>query len=203
MSFADNVNRGARKVPSWAVYIVGAIPALTLLYGTIFGGLGVDPIRTLEHDLGKWALKFIIIGLCISPLRRWGGVNLVKYRRAIGLMAFYYIVLHLTVWLVLDLGLRFDLMWGDILKRPYITIGMSGFLLLIPLAVTSNNWSVRRLGTLRWQKLHKLVYPAALAGGLHFIMLVKAWPPEPIIYLTIIVGLLALRMVPRRARVAA
>ena len=124
-----------------------------------------------------------------------------KFRRSLGVMAFVYVVLHLMVWAVLDMGLRADLIWKDILKRPYITIGMLAFVLMLPLALTSNDLAVRRIGAAAWARLQKLVYPAALAAAVHFMLLVKAWPLEPMIYLVIIVVLLGLRMIRRPGRV--
>jgi len=109
-------------------------------------------------------------------------------------LAFVYICVHLLVWIVFDLQFRWAEIGADIIKRPYITVGMLGFLLLVPLAVTSNNWSVRRLGAARWQWIHKLTYPAALAGAVHYLWLVKSWPPEPILYFLAVVGLLLLRV---------
>ena len=115
-----------------------------------------------------------------------------KFRRAIGLSCFFFVVAHLMVWAVLDVQ-ALGRVWADIVKRPYITVGMAGFALLLPLAVTSNNLSVRRLGP-AWRKLHKLTYPAAVLGAVHYVMLVKGWQVEPLIYLAVIVTLLALRL---------
>lgn len=203
MTVAQSINSGLRRVPAGAIYIMCTIPAAALIYGMISGRLGVDPVRTLEHELGQWGLRLVIAALCVSPLRRWGGLNLIKFRRSLGVMAFVYVLLHLMVWLVLDMGLRADLIWKDILKRPYITIGMSAFVLMLPLAITSNDRAVKRMGAAAWMRLQKLVYPAALAAGVHFILLVKAWPTEPMVYLAIIMMLLGLRMIPRSERVAA
>jgi len=163
-----------------------------LLYLAQTGGLGREPIKALEHELGEIALQLLIIGLCITPLRKHLGLNLIRFRRTIGLLAFTYVVLHLLVWLVLDVG-NMSQIWADIIKRPYITIGMLGFSLLIPLAITSNNWSVRKLGP-AWRKLHKLTYAAVILGGAHYLMLVKTWQAEPLIYMAVILGLLALRL---------
>ncbi|MCI2399804.1 protein-methionine-sulfoxide reductase heme-binding subunit MsrQ [Aliiroseovarius subalbicans] len=190
------LNHFLRKIPIWLVYFVGLTPPLWLLYQGFTGGLGVEPIKALEHELGELGLQALILGLAVTPLRRFAGLNLMRFRRAIGVLTFYYIACHLLVWLVLDVQILAQI-WADILKRPYITIGMVGFVLLAPLAVTSNNWSVRKLGA-RWRKLHKLVYPAAVLGAVHFVMLVKGWQVEPLIYLGVILGLLALRLTPRR-----
>ena len=167
----DWINQLLRKVPTWLVYIVGLIPVPLFLYLAQTGGLGREPIKALEHELGELALKLIIVGLAITPLRKVVGLNLIKFRRAIGVLAFTYVALHLLVWLVLDVGILSQI-WADILKRPYITIGMVGFVVMIPLAVTSNNWSVKRLGV-KWRRLHQLTYVVAVLSGVHFIMIVK------------------------------
>lgn len=186
------INQTLRRIPVWAVYLMGALPAPWLFYLGLTGGLGVEPIEALEHRYGELALQLLIAGLAITSLRRFVGLNLMKFRRAIGVLTFVYVSLHLLVWLVLDVQLPSQI-WADILKRPYITVGMGAFLLLLPLTATSNNWSVRRLGP-RWRRLHWLVYPAALLGGLHYVMLAKGFQIEPLIYLAAIVILLALRL---------
>jgi sulfoxide reductase heme-binding subunit YedZ len=177
-----------------AIYIVGLQPAIWTFYAGVMDQLGADPQKTLERTLGLWALRFLIAGLAITPLRRLGGPNLVRYRRAIGLLAFYYAAMHLTVYMVLDQGLDLAAIWADIVKRPYITVGMLAFTVLVPLAVTSNNTMIRRLGGGAWQRLHRLVYVAAAAAAIHFIMLVKAWPPEPLIYAGMVGILLLFRL---------
>src|SRR5205823_4853641 len=128
-----------------------------------------------EHELGQWALRFLIATLCVTPLRQIFSINLLRYRRALGLLAFYYVVMHLCVWLVLDRGLDLHAVFLDILRRPYITIGMLALVLLTPLAITSNNWSIRRMGGKAWAKLHKLVYLAIALGAIHFVMVKKVW----------------------------
>ena len=166
-----------------AIYIAGMVPAVWTFYLGLTDQLGADPQNTLERTLGLWALRFLIVALAITPLRRLGGPSLIRYRRAIGLLAFYYACLHLTVYLVLDKGLDLAAIWADIVKRPYITVGMLAFTILVPLAVTSNNAMVRRLGSRAWQRLHRLVYVATAAAAIHFVMLVKSWwTPEPAIY---------------------
>lgn len=188
----DGVNRAARRLPTWVVYVLGALPGPWTFYQGLIGGLGVEPISALEHAFGLYALQFLIAGLAITPLRRFAGINLIRFRRALGLLAFYYVSLHLLVWLLLDVRVPARI-WADILKRPYITVGMAAFLLLVPLAVTSNTASIRRLGR-HWRQLHRLVYAAALLGGLHFVMLRKGLQIEPLIYLTLTLALLALRL---------
>ncbi|WP_341233634.1 protein-methionine-sulfoxide reductase heme-binding subunit MsrQ [uncultured Sulfitobacter sp.] len=196
----DQVNGFVRKVPTWPVYILCVLPVPWLLYQAQTGGLGVEPIKALEHELGEIALQLLIVGLTITPLRRYAGLNLIKFRRCIGLMTFLYVSLHLLVWLVLDIGILSQI-WADIIKRPYITIGMAGFLCLVPLAVTSNSYSIRKLGP-TWRSLHKLTYLAVILGGVHFIWLVKGFQVEPLLYMAVILGLLALRLPKRRKRQA-
>jgi sulfoxide reductase heme-binding subunit YedZ len=152
-------------------------------------------MRALEQELGEWALRFLIATLCVTPLRQLTGINLIRYRRALGLLAFYYAAFHLTTYLVLDQGLDWASIWADIVKRPYITIGMVTFTLLVPLAVTSNNAAVRAMGGKAWARLHKLVYVAAIGAALHYLLVVKAWPLEPMIYAAIIAALLLYRLV--------
>lgn len=201
----DPINRFARKVPAWLVYVLYALPIPYLFYSAATGGMGVEPINALEREMGVITLQLLIIGLAVTPLRRYLGLNLLKFRRAIGVMAFVYVVVHLGIWVVLDMSLRWEQMWGDLWKRPYITIGMVAFLAMIPLAATSNNWSLRKLGAASWRNLHKLVYPIAVLGAVHFIMVQKVWEAEPLIYLSIILTLIALRYVPaqRSTRVTA
>ncbi len=189
---ADRINQAARRVPPWALYLLLALPAPWLFYLAASDQMGPEPIKALEHEYGELALQVLIAGLCVTPLRRYLGVNLLKFRRAIGVMAFVYVTAHLLVWLVLDVQFLGQI-WADILKRPYITVGMAAFVLMVPLALTSNNWSVRRLGP-RWRQLHKLTYAVALLGGLHFVMLSKGFQLEPLLYLGAVLGLLALRL---------
>lgn len=198
----DTVNTYARKLPTWVVYLLGVLPMPYLFWQGINGALGVDPVKALEHEYGELALQLLILGLAITPARKHLGLNLLRFRRAIGLLAFFYVVAHLLVWAVLDVQ-SLGAVWADIVKRPYITIGMAGLVLLLPLAVTSNNASIRRLGA-NWRKLHKLTYPAILLGGVHYIWLVKGWQAEPLIYMAVILTLLALRLpLRRKARVTA
>ncbi|SHM63777.1 sulfoxide reductase heme-binding subunit YedZ [Roseovarius litoreus] len=191
----DRINALARRVPTWAIYILYALPAPVLFYMGATGGLGAEPIKALERELGEIALQLLIIGLCITPLRRYLGVNLIRFRRAFGLLAFFYVTLHLLVWLVLDVQVLSQI-WADIVKRPYVTIGMAAFLLMIPLAATSNNRAVRWLGP-RWRLLHRLTYGVAILGAVHFIWLSKGFQFEPMAYLAVILALLALRF-PKR-----
>ena len=186
------INSVSRRLPPWLFYMAAPLPVAWFLYLGFTGGLGVEPIRALEHKLGELGLQILLLVLAITPLRRYAGLNLLRFRRALGLVAFFYITLHLLVWLVLDVQIPAQI-WADIVKRPYITIGMLAFVLMIPLALTSNNLSVRRLGK-RWRKLHWLTYPAVLLGSLHFVLLAKGFQIEPLLYLGATVLLLALRL---------
>ena len=202
MTPADRINAAARRVPPGAIYALALLPLAWLVGAAATGGLGIDPVKEMEHRLGLWGLQLLVAGLCVTPLRRFAGVNLIRFRRAIGLVAFAYILLHLLVWLVLDMGLLWEQALKDIVKRPYVTMGMAGFAALVPLAATSNDGSLRRLGPVRWRRLHRLTYLAALAGGVHYLWLVKSWPLEPFLYLGAILALLGLRVLPRRAALA-
>lgn len=186
----------ARYKPAsiWALYIVGLLPGLYAFYLGIFGGLGADPVRAFEHLLGLWALRFLCLGLAVTPLRDLFGINLMSYRRALGLLAFYYVLAHFTVYLTLDRGLILSSIAGDILKRPYIMLGMAGLLMLIPLALTSNQWSIRRLGP-RWNRLHKLTYPILIVAALHYALSLKVLDLEAAFYIAVTILLLGYRLV--------
>jgi sulfoxide reductase heme-binding subunit YedZ len=156
--------------------------------------LGANPVEYLLHHCGKWGLRFLLITLAITPVRHWLGWNwLVRYRRLFGLFAFFYVALHFTVYFWLDQQLDLGGIVEDIVKRPYITIGMAALLMLIPLALTSTRGMMRRLGR-RWQKLHRLVYVIAILGVWHFWWQVKADILEPLIYATILTVLFGARI---------
>lgn len=193
----QNFNRTIRKIPPWVLYVLAPLPAALWFYQGLSGALGPEPINALERVYGEFALQLLVFGLAITPLRAYLNVDLVKFRRAIGLISFFYVFLHLAVWLFLDVQIWAQI-WADIVKRPYITIGMLAFVLLVPLAVTSNNRAVRKLGPLAWRRLHKLTYAVLLLGGVHFLMVVKGFQWEPIIYLAVIGVLLILRLRPER-----
>ena len=190
--FVAPINRAARRVPTWLIYAAAPIPVVYIYYLGIIGQLGVDPAKEIEHQLGLWSLWVLIAGLAITPLREHVGVNLVKFRRAIGVTAFFYVLSHLLTWLVLDV--QFQNVWADIVKRPYITVGMAAFALMIPLTLTSNNWSVRKLGAASWRKLHKATYAVLILGAVHWLLLVKGFQWEPIIYAAVIAILLLARV---------
>lgn len=199
MDLAGTINRALRRLPAWPVYLVAVLPPAWWFYLGLTGGLGAEPIRELEQRVGLLALQVLIASLAVTPLRRFTGINLIRFRRAIGLSGFYLVCFHLSVWLFLDVQV-WSLIWADIVKRPYITIGMLGLALMVPLALTSNDLALRRLGPLRWRRLHRLAYPAAVLGAVHFVMLAKGWQLEPLLYLGAVLGLLGLRLVPSRRR---
>lgn len=197
----DRINATARRVPTTLLYIGGAIPAAWLLLGATQDSLGPDPVKALEQGLGIWALRFLLASLCITPLMR-AGIRLLKFRRALGLLGFAYAALHFATWIALDMGLRWGQIAGDLTKRPYIIVGALGLLLLLPLAATSWNGAIRRLGAAAWNRLHRLAYPAILAGAVHFVMIGKVWTGESLVYLGLAVVLLVLR-VPQSRRIPA
>ena len=196
MDLTSKLNGVLRGIPAWTIYIVGAAYAVWQFWLALnqIGPYLVEPINVLERAYGEVGLKLMVLGLLVTPLRKWTGVNLIKFRRAIGVMAFFFILAHFLVFAVLDVQ-SVSRVWTEIVKRPYVTVGMASFLMLIPLAVTSNNLSVRKLGAATWRKLHKLTYPAAILGAVHYLWLVKGFQIEPIIYLVIILGLIATRYV--------
>jgi len=195
-SLSAPINGALRYVPSWVVYLAGLIPLAWVVYLTFTGGIGVDPVKGIEHRLGKIALWFLVGGLAITPARRWLGLNLIRYRRAIGLLAFFYIALHLTAWAVLDMSMLWAQALSDLVKRRYLLLGISAFILLIPLAITSNNASIRKLGR-NWRKLHWLVYPAVLLGVIHYLLQMKVISTQGWLWLAAVLVLLGVRLVPR------
>lgn len=196
MATSQTINGTLRKVPAWTIYIVGAIYAVWQFWLALnqIGPYLVEPINVLERAYGEVGLKLMVLGLIVTPLRKWTGVNLIKFRRAIGVTAFFFVLAHFLVFAILDVQ-SVSRVWTEVVKRPYVTVGMLSFLMLIPLAMTSNNLSVRKLGAASWRKLHKLTYPAAILGAVHYLWLVKGFQLEPIIYLLVILGLVATRYV--------
>ncbi|TGN57633.1 sulfoxide reductase heme-binding subunit YedZ [Paracoccus liaowanqingii] len=193
-----SLNDALRRLPVWAVWMGGALPFALILWDIFTGGLGVDPVAEIEHRLGRIALYFLAAGLAVTPLLRLTGVTLMRFRRALGVLCFAYAALHVLTWVVMDMGLLWGQMGRDILKRPYLLFGMGAFLLLLPLAVTSNNLSLRRMGGAGWRRMHKLVYPAALLAALHWLWTIRVNEITPIFWVVAILALLALRLVIRR-----
>ena len=201
----DRINAFARRVPTWVIYLLGLVPLGLLVWGALFGGIGPDPVKAIERGLGERGLQFLLASLAITPLRRVG-LNLLRFRRALGLLSFIYVSLHLLAWVWLDMGLRWGEMLADLTKRPFVILGMIGFLVMIPLAATSWNGAIRRLGAAAWNRLHKLAYVAILAGAAHLALLSKVWTTEVLVYVGLALVLLAVRLIPRggfRRRAAA
>jgi sulfoxide reductase heme-binding subunit YedZ len=175
------------------ILIVGLVPAGMLAAGAITDDLGANPIEFITHETGTFALAFLIVTLAVTPIRRLTGwKEVIRLRRMLGLFAFFYASLHLLTWVVLDQFFDAPAMIEDVAKRPYITVGMVGFLCMVPLALTSSTAMIRRLGR-RWQTLHRLTYAAAIAGVVHFWWLVKADVTEPQRWAAALTVLLALR----------
>lgn len=194
-----------RRLPSGVVWALGALPLALLVWDTLGGGLGIDPVRDIEHRLGRTAVYFLVASLCVTPLLRLARVNLMKLRRPLGLLAASYAGLHLLAWVVLDMGLRWEQALKDIARRPYLTIGMAALAILLILAATSSNATIRRLGARRWGMIHRLVYLAAPLALFHWLLAHKIWPAKPLMILGAVTILLALRLVwalSRRMRVA-
>lgn len=197
----DRFNALARRIPARLVWLGGAAPLVWLVWAAARSDLGPDPVKAIERSLGLWGLQFLVATLAITPLRRLG-LNLIRFRRVLGVTAFYYIALHFLAWVGLDMGLRWEEIARDLVRRPYIILGMAGFLAMIPLAATSTDQAIRRMGPAAWRRLHRLTYLAAIAGAVHFVILVKGWQVEPLVYLGGIVVLLSLRARPGRGQVA-
>lgn len=176
------------------VFLAALIPLALLVVDGLRGELGANPIEKITHQTGLWTLILLLTTLAITPIRRITGVNwVIQYRRMIGLFAFFYGFLHLTTYVWLDQFFDFRHMLHDVYKRPFITAGFSAFLLMVPLALTSTQWSIRKLGK-KWQTLHRLIYFSALAGVTHFIWLVKKDIQEPVTYAIIFGVLMSVRV---------
>ncbi|HYJ20018.1 MAG TPA: protein-methionine-sulfoxide reductase heme-binding subunit MsrQ [Burkholderiales bacterium] len=189
-----------------AVFAAGLIPLLRLAWLGLHRGLGANPIEYITHSTGWWTLAFLLITLSVTPLRRIANLPwLLRLRRMLGLFAFFYASLHFTTYIWLDQFFDVQEIVKDVVKRPFITIGFAAFVLLIPLAVTSTNAMVRRLGAKRWQNLHRLVYLIGALGVIHFWWLVKKDITEPFMFASLLAALLIIRLLYlwRQQRVAA
>ena len=183
-----------RRVKPW-VFAACLIPLGLLIWRGFTDGLTANPIEYITHRTGDWTLRFLLIALAVTPLRRLTGwAALASFRRMFGLFAFFYVMLHFSTYLVLDFFFAFDLIFNDIVERRYVTAGFTGFVLLIPLALTSTKRMIRRLGGARWRMLHRLVYVAAIAGVVHYLWLVKVVTLSPLVYAAILAVLLGARL---------
>jgi sulfoxide reductase heme-binding subunit YedZ len=191
-------NRLIRFVLKPAVFVLCLAPLVWLGWRAAAGGLGVNPIETINRSLGDWALRFLLLSLAMSPAKEiFGAPLLMRFRRMLGLFAFFCVALHLSSWIGLDQFFAWPHIWADIVKRPFITVGMLAFLSLLPLAATSTAGMIKRLGAKRWKRLHMLVYPAAALAVFHYFMMVKADIREPLIYAAVLAVLLGWRMITR------
>ncbi|HYP07989.1 MAG TPA: protein-methionine-sulfoxide reductase heme-binding subunit MsrQ [Bryobacteraceae bacterium] len=181
------------------VFALCLLPLALLLVNGVRGELTANPIEYITRDTGDWTMRFLLITLAVTPLRRLlGQPDLIRFRRMFGLFAFFYGVLHLITWVWLDRFFDLQEMWADVVKRRFITMGMFGFLLMVPLAVTSTAGAIRKMGGKNWQRLHRLIYVSAAAGVIHYLWLVKSDIRMPMLYGVILAVLLVLRPISSR-----
>ncbi|MGK0172479.1 MAG: sulfoxide reductase heme-binding subunit YedZ [Gammaproteobacteria bacterium] len=178
-----------------ALFAVCLVPMIALTVGAFMGTLGANPVEALTHETGEWGLRLMLVTLAMTPLRRVTKWTLpIRLRRMLGLFAFFYVVAHFSIYVVFDHFFSWADIVEDVIERLYVTVGFFALLCLIPLAVTSTNGMIRRLGAKRWKQLHRLAYIAAIGGVVHFLWLVKADLLEPLIYGAILSILLAMRL---------
>src|ERR1700691_4614552 len=182
------------------VFLICLVPLGVLVWEAFTGGLGSNPTQFLEHATGDWTLRFVAITLAVTPLRTvLRQPQLIRFRRMLGLFAFFYGCCHLSVYLTFDQVFDLHGIWADVLKRRYITVGFTGFVLMIPLALTSTAGWIRRLGGKRWAMLHRLIYVTAIAGVIHYYWLVKSDVRKPVFYGTLVGVVLLYRIVVKMA----
>ncbi len=183
-----------RRIIKPLAFLAALLPVAWLVWGIFQGTLGANPAETIQLQTGRWALKFLVLTLAVTPVRRLTGWNtVIQYRRMLGLFAFFYASLHFTSYIVLDQFFDWGAIVRDVPKRPFILMGFTAFVLLIPLAVTSTKGWIRRLGR-RWQALHRLIYVSAICATIHFIWKVKVATGDPTVYATIVAALLGFRV---------
>lgn len=185
---------GSKKLLKPIVFIASLLPLAWLVSRGFMGQLGANPVEAVIRDLGDWALRFLLITLAVSPLFKltgWGWV--MSLRRMLGLYAFFYLTLHLSAYIGIDQFFDFAAILKDILRRNFITVGMLAFVLMLPLALTSTNKMIKRLGGARWRKLHQLIYVIAPLGVLHYYWMAKADKSQPLLYAAILGGLFFVR----------
>jgi methionine sulfoxide reductase heme-binding subunit len=174
------------------VFLLCLVPFFGLIDRALHNKLGANPVEFLQHATGDWTLRFLVFTLCITPFRKLFNLpDLIRFRRMLGLFAFFYVSLHFLTYLGPDQSFDLAAMWKDVAKRPFITVGFLGFVLLIPLALTSTTGWIRRLGGKRWQLLHRAIYISAVAGVIHYYWLVKSDVRKPVFY-GVLVGILLL-----------
>jgi len=177
------------------LFVAALAPTAWLTWGLLEADLGANPAETIQLQTGRWAFRFLLLTLAVTPLRRLTGWNVVvQYRRMLGLFAFYYASLHFASYIVLDQYFDWRAMLADIGKRPFITVGFSAFALMVPLALTSTKASIRRLGR-KWQTLHRLIYVSAVCAAIHFLWKVKVAAGDAVLYAAIVLALLGFRTI--------
>lgn len=203
-AWTSNAITNSRTGDSWigithlkvVLFLICLYPLAAMVWGLFTGQLGANPIEAVTRNSGLWGLRFLLITLCITPLRWLTGINqLIRFRRMLGLFAFFYATVHMLLYLGLDQFFDWSEIWRDIIKRPFITVGFINFVALLPLAFTSTNKMMKRLGGRRWKQLHKLSYFVAMAACVHYLMLVKADIRQPVIYIVILAILLGARLI--------
>jgi sulfoxide reductase heme-binding subunit YedZ len=178
-----------------AVFLLCLVPFGVLVWRTIKSDLGANPVEFLQHATGDWTLRFLVFTLCITPFRKLFKLpDLIRFRRMLGLFAFFYVSLHFLTYLGPDQSFDLSAMWKDVYKRPFITVGFAAFVSLIPLALTSTAGWIRRIGGKRWQMLHRLIYFAAVCGVIHYYWLVKSDVRKPVFYGALVAVLLLWRL---------
>jgi sulfoxide reductase heme-binding subunit YedZ len=178
-----------------AVFLICLIPFIELVWRVFTNRLGANPVEFLQHATGDWTLRFLVFTLCITPFRKLFKLpDLIRFRRMLGLFAFFYVCLHFLTYLGPDQAFDLAAMWKDVAKRPFITVGFLGFVLLIPLALTSTAGWIRRLGGKRWQMLHRAIYVTAICGVIHYYWLVKSDVRKPVFYGVLVSLLLVWRV---------
>ena len=184
-----------KRAAKAAIFLAALLPAALLVRGMVEENLGVNPAETIQLQTGRWALKFLLLSLAVTPVRRLTGWNtVIQYRRMLGLFAFFYAALHFLSYWAFDLTFAFGAMVADVVKRPFIAVGFAAFLLLVPLALTSTKGWIRRLGR-RWALLHRLVYVSAILAAIHFAWKVKVFSGDPVLYAAAVAVLLGFRAV--------
>jgi sulfoxide reductase heme-binding subunit YedZ len=185
----------ASKWTKVLIFLLCLVPLGILVFRALTANLGANPVEFIQHATGDWTLRFLIITLCITPFRKLLKLpDLIRFRRMLGLFAFFYACLHFLTYLGPDQSFDVTAMWKDVYKRPFITVGFTAFVLLIPLALTSTAGWIRRLGGRRWQMLHRLIYISAICGVIHYYWLVKSAVLRPLIYGAIVAVLLLWRV---------
>ena len=188
-------SRRLSQSSKWLVLLLGLMPFFSLVWDSVTGGLSVNPVEDITHRTGDWALRFILVALTVTPVRWISGWNpIIRYRRMVGLLAFFYASLHFSTYIVFDHFFDVASIFEDVAERKYVTAGFVGFVLMLPLAITSTQGWIRRLGK-RWSSLHRLIYVVAISGVVHFLWLVKLENSEPLIYAAVLAVLLGSRLI--------